>query len=96
MRLGRDFDLRLQEFSADPAGGQAVGGVKKRFRSLCGNLECLAIGKKIFFLDAELKQLAWRKDARLALGRNERTDVKPPFEGIESKFHALVPDCWSP
>ena len=88
MRLGRDLDLRLQEFAPDAACGAAVGSLKKRVRCLSRGFEGLAIGKKIFFLDAKLKQLVRRKDPRLATRRNKRADAKSPFAWIELKFHA--------
>src|SRR5437588_13001245 len=79
LRLGRDFDLRLQEFAPDAACGAAVGSLKKRVRCLSRRLEGLAIAEKIFFLDAELKQLVGRKDPRLAIRWNKRADAQSPL-----------------
>jgi hypothetical protein len=88
MRLSGDFDLRLQEFSADTAGSVAVSDLKKRVRRLWWRREGLAIRKKVFFLDAKLKQFVRRKDTRLVTRRNERADTKSPLAWVEFKFHA--------
>ena len=79
MRGGGDFDLRLQEFAADTPCREAIGGLKKRIGRLRGDVESVTIGKEIFFLDAELEQVAGRKDARLAFRWNERANMKAPF-----------------
>ena|SRR5947207_12403008 len=81
MRLGCDFDLRLQEFPADMARTVAVSDLKKRVWCLRWRREGLAIRKKILFLDAELKQFVGRKDTRLVTRRNERADTNRRSRG---------------
>jgi hypothetical protein len=88
MGLGRDFDLRLQEFSADTARTVAVSDLKKSVRCLRWRCESLAIRKKILFLNAELKQFVGRKGTWFVTRRNERADVKSPVARIKPKFHA--------
>src|ERR1700745_3783962 len=91
MRLGRDFDLRLQELPLDTTGGAAIGDLKECVRCLGRRGESFTIGKKVLFLDAALKQCVGGKGMRLVTRRNKRADTKSPLAWIELKFHARSP-----
>src|SRR5271154_592254 len=89
MRLGRNLDLGLQELPSDMARPAEIGGLEQRVPRLRRHLECLCVRKKIFLLDAVLKQIVRREDARLPVRRNERAQPQYFVSRVESEFHGI-------
>ena len=91
MGFGRDLDLCLQEFPTDPADGAELGSAEQCVGCLRRRLASLRIGQKIFFLNAELKQVVGPEGARFPARRDERAEPETPLARIEFEFHGQVP-----
>ena len=90
MGLGRYLDLGLQKLPADISRRAKGGGLEQRVRRFRGNFTAFRVGKKVFFLDAELKIIVGRKNACLLARRHQRPNVKSSLIRVELKFHDLV------
>src|SRR6202012_4589931 len=88
MRLGRDLDLRLQEFALDASGGAEIGRAKQRVGGFARRLKSLGVGEEIFLLNAELEG-AVGHETRRAIRRGERTGTKSFVGRIEPELHGL-------
>ncbi len=73
MRLGRDFDLRLQELAADMAGRCQIGAFEQRIGGFRRCLQRLRVRQEIFLLDAELEQFVGREDGCILPGWNQNS-----------------------
>jgi hypothetical protein len=82
MRLGRHFNLSLEEFPPDMPGCPEIGFVKEHIRGFGRHLQRLGIGKEVFLLDAKLKFIVRREDARRR-PRDDSPDVEVLLARIE-------------
>src|SRR5437588_9158570 len=66
-----------------------IGSLKERIRSLRRNFECLSVGEKVLFLNAERKPFVRRQDGSLLAERNEGAGANYPLLRIESEGHRM-------
>src|SRR5215469_5121507 len=87
MRFGRDLDLRLEKFPANMPSNAEIGALKQHVRRPRGSLQRSRIGQKIFFLNAELKQLVGHESAGMLPRWRHRLDAQSPIVRVEPEFH---------
>src|SRR5215469_8578158 len=87
MRFGRDLELRLEKFPANMPSNAEIGALKQRVRRPRGSLQRLCVGQKIFFLNAELKQLVGHESADMLVRWRHRPDAQSPILRVEPELH---------
>src|SRR5215468_2163704 len=87
MRFSRNLDLRLEKFPANMPRDAEIGTLKQRVRRLRGGLQGSRIGQKMFFLNAELKQLVGHESAGMLPRWRHRPDAQSPIVRVEPEFH---------
>src|SRR5215472_2665670 len=87
MRFSRNLDLCLEKFPANMSRDAEIGALKQHVRRLRGSLQGSRIGQKIFFLNAELKQLVGHESAGMLLRWRHRLDAQSPIVRVEPEFH---------